>query len=72
MQGNPIQTGILESTPWISDSSYWISDSLAVELGLQITIPDSLCCIPDSKAQDLDSRDMSRNARIGENGRNGN
>ena len=56
MQGNPIQTGILESTTWISDSSYWISDSLAVELGLQITIaseiPDSLCCIPDSKAQD--------------------
>ena len=56
MQGNPIQSGILESTPWISDSSYWISDSFAVELGFQITIaseiPDSLYCIPDSKAQD--------------------
>ena len=57
MQGNPIQSGILESTPWIPDSRYWILDSLAVKLGLRIPvasgIPDSLSCIPDSKAQDL-------------------
>ena len=35
---------------------YWIPDSLSVDLGFRILIvsgiPDSLSCIPDSKAQD--------------------
>ena len=57
-------TWILDSTPWILDSRCWFwilcrwnldpgSQSL---VGFQIPItsgiPDSLCCIPDSKAQD--------------------
>ena len=48
---------IQDFTPWISDSRYWIPDSLSVDLGLRILIvsriPDSLGCIPDSKAQDF-------------------
>jgi len=35
---------------------YWIPDSLSIDLGFRILIvsgiPDSLSCIPDSKAQD--------------------
>ena len=46
----------LDSTPWIPDSRYWISDSLSVELGSRKSIvsgiPDSLSCILDPKAQD--------------------
>ena len=49
--GNPRQSLILDSTQWIPDSR-----SLSVGLGLWIPfvsgIPDSLSCIPDSKAQD--------------------
>ena len=57
MQGSPRQSRILDSTPWIPDTSHWIlADSLSVELGFRIlvlsAIPDSSNCIPDSKAQD--------------------
>ena len=52
------QSWILDSTPWIPDSSYGWGDSLSVELGFRISIvsgiPDSLSCIPDSKAQNFD------------------
>ena len=41
------------------ETRYWIRDSLSLELGFLIPIvsgiPDSLSCIPDSKAQDSDS-----------------
>ena len=50
MQGNPRQAWIPESTLWSPDSRYWIPDSLSVELGFRI--PDSVRCIPDSKARD--------------------
>ena len=47
MEGNPRR---------ISDSKYWNPVFLSVELGFQVPnlsgIPDSLSCIPDSKAQD--------------------
>ena len=43
-------------TPWFSDSRYYISHSLSVELGFRIPtisgIQDSLSCIPDFKDQD--------------------
>ena len=56
MQGNRRQPWILDSTLWIPDSRYWIPDSLSVKVGFWISIfigvPDSLSCIPDSKAQD--------------------
>ena len=38
IKGNPRQFWILDSTPWILDSRYSISDSLSVELGCQIPI----------------------------------
>ena len=41
--GNPNQPYILDSTPWIPDS-------LSVDLGSWI--PNSMSCIPNSKAQD--------------------
>ena len=48
--------GIWDSTPWIPDSRYGITDFLSVERGFPIPIvsgiPDSLIFIPDSKAQD--------------------
>ena len=55
---------IVDSSPGISDSSYWISNSLSVELGeFRISnvsgIPDSLSCIPVSKAQDFNSASKS-------------
>ena len=50
------QSWILDSTPWIPDSWYWVSDFLIAESGFRIPIvsgiPESLSCIPDSKAQD--------------------
>ena len=50
------QSCILDSTPWIPDSRYWIPYSLSVELGFRIPmvsgIPDSLSCFLDSKVQD--------------------
>ena len=56
MQGNPTQYKILDSTPWILDSKYWIQDSLSLEPWILDSclsvIPDSLRCILDSKAQD--------------------
>ena len=49
LYGNPRQSWIMDSTPWIPDS-------LSVELGFRISIfngvPKSLSCIPDSKSQD--------------------
>ena len=54
MQGNPRQSWILDSAPWIPVARF---QSLSVELGLCIAIvseiPDSLSCIPGSKAQDF-------------------
>ena len=51
---NPIQSWILDSTPWIPDYRYWILDSLSMEIGFRIPvtrgIPDSLSWIPYSKA----------------------
>ena len=50
------QSCVLDSTPWIPDSRYWIPYSLSVELGFRIPmvsgIPDSLSCFLDSKVQD--------------------
>ena len=45
---NPRQSWILDSTPRIPDSSYWI---LVFVSGTRIL--DSLSCIPDFKAQDV-------------------
>ena len=57
MLGNPKQSWILDSTPWIPDSQVldygffvsanWIPDPN------RCWIPESLSCIPDSSAQDL-------------------
>ena len=48
---------LLDSTPWIPDSSYWILDSLSVELGFWIPIVNgirySLTCIPHSKSKNF-------------------
>ena len=38
MWGNPTQFWILDSTPGIPDSRYWIPDSFSAELGFQIPI----------------------------------
>ena len=50
------ESWILYLKPWFTNSMYWIPDFFSVELGLKIPIvsgmPDSLSCIPDSKAQD--------------------
>ena len=52
MLGNPRQTWILDSTPWIPDSQVL---DLSVEPGFWIptvsVIPDSLSCIPDSTSK---------------------
>ena len=44
--------------PWIPVPWYWIPDSLSVEPGFRMPIvngiSDSLTCIPDSKAKDLE------------------
>ena len=52
MKRNPRQS-------WILNTTLWISDILSVELGFRIPdsngvsgIPDSLSCVPDSKAHD--------------------
>ena len=53
MKGNPRQSGILDSTVWTPDSNRYSGN------------PDSLTCIPDSKAQDPDSiRKISRDSRF--------
>ena len=48
---------IIDFNILIPDSGYWNPDSLPVGLGFWIPIvsgiPDSLCCIPDSKTQDF-------------------
>ena len=55
-EGNPRLSCILDPTPWILDSRYWIRVLYQWNLVLRIPIvrgiPDSLSCIPDSKAQD--------------------
>ena len=56
--GNPRQSWILDSRPWISDSRYWIPTEYFVNgtyrfrIRIVSRIPDSLSCIPYSKAQD--------------------
>ena len=43
MQGNPRQTWILDSTPWIPDTWHWIpADSLSVELGFRILVVSAI------------------------------
>ena len=42
----PRQSWILDSTPCISDSKYWIPDSLSVELGFRISIVSGPFRIP--------------------------
>ena len=57
MKGNSRQSWILDSTPSFTNSRFRIPWSLSVKLGFWIPIvsgiPDSLSCIPDSKAQDF-------------------
>ena len=57
MQGNPRQYWILDSTSWIPDFQVVDFSLCRWNVDLQIAIvggiPDSLSCIPDSKAQDL-------------------
>ena len=59
MQGNPGQTWILDSTPWIPDTWHWIpADSLSVELGFRILvvsairIPRTVFWIPNPRIPD--------------------
>ena len=56
MEGNPRQSWILDSTPWVPNSRYWIPFFL-VELGLWFPmvsgILDSLSCVPNPKGQDF-------------------
>ena len=51
---------ILDSTPWIPDTRYWIQNSLSVELGSEFQslmgLRDFLSCIPDSKRHDHHNR----------------
>ena len=60
-KGNPRQSGILDSTPWVPNSKYLIVDSLSVEPEFRIPIvsgiPDSLSGIQDSKAQNFGFHD---------------
>ena len=50
---DPRQSGILDSTLWIPDSGFQVLDSSLCQRNLVVSgIPDSLSCIPDSKAQD--------------------
>ena len=55
MWGNRRQSCILDSTPRILDSKYWISDlfgGLRFQIPVVREMPNSYSCIPDSKAQD--------------------
>ena len=55
MWGNRRQSCILDSTPWILDSNYWISDlfsGLRFQIPVVSEMPNSYSCIQDSKAQD--------------------
>ena len=56
MWGNRRQSCILDSTPWILDSNYWISDlfsGLRFQIPVVSEMPNSYSCIQDSKAQDI-------------------
>ena len=48
-QGNPRQSWILGSSNWIPDSLSW--KLLGFRIPINSEIPDSLICIPHSKAQ---------------------
>ena len=54
---------ILDSTPWIPDTRYWIQNSLSVELGSEFQslmgLRDFLSCIPDSKRHDHHNRGVN-------------
>ena len=55
MLGNPKQSWSLDSKPWIPDSRHLIpvfSRGTLDWIPILSRIPDSLSCIPDSKAQD--------------------
>ena len=53
LKGNPRQSRILDSTLWIPDSGFqFLSVELEFWIPIVSGIPDSLSCIPDSKAQD--------------------
>ena len=55
MLGNPKQSWILDSKPWIPDSRHLIpvfSKGTLDWIPILSRIPDSLGCIPDSKVQD--------------------
>ena len=54
MLGKRRRHWILNSTPWIADSRYQAVNLnfLSVELPIDRGIPDSLCCIPNPRAQD--------------------
>ena len=58
MEGNARQSWILDSTPWVPNSRYWIPFFL-VELGLWFPmvsgILDSLSCVPNPNFRILDS-----------------
>ena len=52
---------ILDSTPWIPDSNYWISifaNGNWIPDPKICGFPDSLSCIPDSKTQDSGSHEQ--------------
>ena len=51
MYANPRQSLILDSTPWIPDSWYWILVFVNGTEFQSLWDPDSLSCIPDSEAQ---------------------
>ena len=70
MYGNPRQSWILDSRPWISDSRYWIPTEYFVNgtyrfrIRIVSRIPDSLSCIPYSKAQDSDFGSKNSSSKI--------
>ena len=70
MYGNPRQSWILDSRPWISDSRYWIPTEYFVNgtyrfrIRIVSRIPDSLSCIPYSKAQDFEFRSKNSSSKI--------
>jgi len=60
--GNPRQSWILDPTPWIPDSSYWITIFVSRTWILDSTlrgIPDPLSSLPASQAQDSGFNDQN-------------
>ena len=70
MYGNRRQSWILDFRPWISDSRYWIPTEYFVNgtyrfrIRIVSRIPDSLSCIPYSKAQDSEFRSKNSSSKI--------